>query len=67
LILKFLILIILTIILIALPFLWLLALIDVVKSEFKGQNKVVWIILIIFIPPAGTILYWLIGRKQKVK
>jgi hypothetical protein len=47
--------------------LWLIALIDILKSNFSGNNKVVWIIVVILLPILGAILYLLIGRSQKVK
>lgn len=43
------------------------ALIDVVKSNFeKDINKLVWIIVIICFPFFGGILYYFVGRGQKV-
>ncbi len=46
--------------------LWLWSLIDCLKSEFKNYDKIVWVLLIIFLPILGAILYLIIGRKQKV-
>jgi hypothetical protein len=46
--------------------LWLWALVDILKSEFKGHNKIIWLLLVIFVPVVGFILYFLIGKKQKV-
>ena len=43
------------------------ALIDVVKSNFdKDINKLVWIIVIVCFPFFGGILYYFVGRSQKV-
>lgn len=51
----------------ALPtILWLWALIDCVKREFKGSDKLIWVLVIIFLPLIGAILYLTIGRKQSV-
>ena len=47
--------------------LWIVALVDILKSNFSGSNKVVWIIVVILLPILGAILYLLIGRSQKVK
>lgn len=48
--------------------LWLVALVDILKSEFKdGLTKVIWLILVIFLPFLGSILYFFIGRDQKIK
>ena len=49
------------------PFiLWLLALIDILRSEFTGSNKIIWF-FVVMIPYLGVILYLFIGRGQKVK
>ncbi|GHA74729.1 PLDc N-terminal domain-containing protein [Pontibacter akesuensis] len=48
--------------------LWLWALIDVLRSDFKsGTDKLVWVVAIIFVPLLGALLYLLFGRSQKVK
>lgn len=45
----------------------LVALIDIVRSDFKGDNdKIIWILLTLFLSPIGAILYFIIGKKQKV-
>ncbi len=42
-----------------------IALIDVVKREkVTGGNKVVWILVIVFINIVGPIIYLLVGRKE---
>jgi len=53
--------------LIALPtVLWLYALVDVIRNDFRHiATKMVWIINLCIIPPLGTILYFLIGRRQR--
>lgn len=38
---------------------------DVISSNFGGQNdKIVWVLVVIFLPFLGTILWFLIGRKS---
>lgn len=50
---------------IALPF---FALVDVLRSDFKdGTTKLIWVILILFAPFLGPLLYFAIGRNQKVE
>ena len=44
--------------------LWIVAIVDCVKSN--NPNKVVWIIVIILLPFLGSILYFLVGRKNAV-
>ena len=46
---------------------WLWALIDILKSDFKGSNKIIWLLLVILIPVLGFILYFFIGKKQKIQ
>ncbi|WP_187264551.1 PLD nuclease N-terminal domain-containing protein [Pontibacter beigongshangensis] len=47
--------------------LWLWALVDLLRSDFKNStNKLIWVIPIIFLPVLGALLYLLIGRGQKV-
>ncbi|WMI69169.1 PLDc N-terminal domain-containing protein [Mangrovimonas sp. YM274] len=43
------------------------ALIDVLKSKFHGNDKLVWVLVLLFLNVVGAILYVAIGRKQKVK
>ena len=45
----------------------LIALIDVLKNEFDPQiNKVIWVLVIILVPLLGAILYYAIGRAQRI-
>ena len=46
--------------------LWLIALVDILRHDFKGNDKLIWILVIIFVPFLGPILYFLIGRKQRI-
>jgi hypothetical protein len=46
---------------------WLIAFVDILRSEFTGSNKIVWLIAVILVPFIGPIAYFFIGRKQKVK
>jgi type IV secretory pathway TrbL component len=45
--------------------LWGWALIDVLKSEFTGNNKIIWLLVVIFIPLIGILAYYFVGTKQK--
>jgi uncharacterized membrane protein YozB (DUF420 family) len=44
----------------------LIALIDLLRSHFANHDKLVWTIVVLFVPVIGPILYITIGRKQKV-
>lgn len=45
---------------------WVIALIDILKNDFHNNNKLIWLIAVIFVPFVGVIAYFLIGRKQKL-
>ncbi|NOQ91970.1 MAG: hypothetical protein GQ552_04550 [Flavobacteriaceae bacterium] len=43
----------------------IIALIDISKSKFSGNNKIVWI-LVVLTGLLGAIFYFALGRKQKL-
>ena len=45
----------------------IIVLFDILKSEFKGNNKIVWVFVVLLTNFFGAILYFLIGREQKIK
>jgi len=55
--------IILILIVIILP---IIALIDILKNEFSGNNKIIWLLLVLIGCFFGALLYFIIGRKQKL-
>ena len=54
--------------LIALPsVIWLYALADVIRNDFQFfTTKLIWAIVLCLFPPLGTILYFLVGRSQRI-
>lgn len=47
--------------------LWIAAFIDILKSDFKGgSDKIVWLLVVVFLPLVGAILYFVIGKTQKI-
>lgn len=47
---------------------WVYSLIETLKSEFKSKNgKIVWLLILIFLGPLGLLLYWIIGRKDRIQ
>jgi hypothetical protein len=47
-----------------LPF---IALISILRNQFKGSSdKLIWVLVVIFLPILGSILYFAIGRAQRV-
>ena len=45
----------------------IIALLDILRNQFKGNDKLVWVILVLIIPLIGSILYFIIGVKQKIR
>ena len=45
----------------------IIALIDILKNKFEGNNKIVWVLVVLFFNLIGAILYFTIGRNQRVK
>ncbi|WP_282053671.1 PLD nuclease N-terminal domain-containing protein [Maribacter luteus] len=44
------------------------AIIDIAKGRFKGSNdKLIWILVVLFLNPLGTLLYFLMGKDQKIR
>lgn len=44
----------------------IIALVDILKNEFSGNNKIVWILVVLLLNFFGAILYFLLGRQQKL-
>ncbi len=45
----------------------IIALVDIIKSNFLENNKIVWVLVVLLLPIIGAILYYIVGTKQKVK
>lgn len=43
----------------------LFALISVLINDFRGNEKIMWVLIIIFLPFLGSLLYFLIGRDKR--
>ena len=49
-------------------FLWITALASITKNRFRGENeKLMWLLLVIFVPLIGTILYFAFGRSGEIR
>ena len=44
----------------------ILAFIDIMRSNFEGGKKIFWLLFVIFFSFIGAIVYFIIGRKQKI-
>jgi hypothetical protein len=45
---------------------WIFQIVDCLKSSFAGYNKIIWILVLIFLGPLGAIFYSFIGKDQKI-
>ncbi|MCK8523132.1 PLD nuclease N-terminal domain-containing protein [Aquimarina sp. D1M17] len=45
----------------------IIALIDILRSNFKGDNKLIWVLVVLFFNIIGSLLYFIIGIRQKMK
>lgn len=46
----------------------ILALISILKNQFPNSNdKLIWVLVSIFVPFFGSILYFIIGRPKRIK
>jgi len=43
-----------------------MALIDILKGSFNGNDKIIWVLVVIFLGILGTILYYFIGRNKNL-
>ena len=44
---------------------WLYAIIEIVSDDYKNDtDKIVWLLLVFFLPFVGTIVYFSIGRNK---
>ena len=44
----------------------IMALVDILRNEFSGNNKIGWVLVVLLLNFFGAILYFVIGRKQKI-
>ncbi|GGE30065.1 PLDc N-terminal domain-containing protein [Psychroflexus planctonicus] len=44
----------------------IIALVDILRNEFTSNNKLVWVLVVLLGNFLGAILYFFIGRKQKL-
>ena len=46
------------------PVFWIIALRNIFRRRFDGINKWKWIIIVMFLPFLGSLIYLLINRKK---
>lgn len=45
---------------------WFVALVDLLRNDFSGNNKLIWLLVIIFVPIIGLILYSFMSSNHKI-
>lgn len=45
---------------------WLATLFEILTSKFRGNQKVLWALVVFFAPVIGIILYLIFGKNAKV-
>ncbi len=51
---------------ISILFLGIVAIIDIAINRFENNQKIMWILICFFVP-FGGLIYFIIGRKQRIK
>lgn len=44
----------------------ILALVSILKNEFPNNQKLIWLLVVFLFPLLGAILYFVIGRKERL-
>lgn len=44
----------------------LLALVDIIRSNFKAQRKIMWLLIVVFCNGIGALLYFALGIRDKL-
>lgn len=44
----------------------LIALISILRNSFEGNDKLIWVLVVLLLPVLGSILYFLIGRNNRI-
>lgn len=43
----------------------IVALFHILQNEYKGRNRLIWLLIIVFLPIFGSILYFIMGKRYK--
>lgn len=50
---------------VALLLLPILALIHLLSSNYRGRGKILWLLVILFLPFLGSVLYFIMGKRYR--
>lgn len=42
----------------------ILAIVKIIQGKSSGEKKAIWIVLILFLPVAGLLLWYFLGQKK---
>ena len=45
---------------------WVYAIVDITKNDFEGDNKMIWLLIVILVGFLGAIIYFIVGREKKI-
>lgn len=45
----------------------ILALVSIVTNNFNGNDKLIWVLIVLFMPLLGSILYFILGQPKSRK
>jgi hypothetical protein len=45
---------------------FMISFVDVLRHDFKGNDKLAWLIAVIFVPFLGPICYFKFGREKRI-
>lgn len=43
----------------------IIALAHMLRNDFKGRHRLVWVLIILFLPLFGSILYFIMGKRYR--
>ncbi|MCG8577411.1 MAG: PLD nuclease N-terminal domain-containing protein [Flavobacteriales bacterium] len=45
---------------------WIKTIVEIVQSDFEGDNKLIWLLIVLFVGWVGLILYYTMGRQKRI-
>ena len=51
---------------VALVAVWVFTLVDLFSRHLEGRQVVAWLLIVILLPFAGALLYWVLRRREAV-
>lgn len=47
--------------------LWVYSLSDIIRNQFENNVKIIWLLVVLFLPMVGPAFYLFLGRRKKIK